>query len=37
MKYYEGGRYMVYLDDEDESVLPVGRNLTPYLKQTLIE
>lgn len=35
IRYYEGGRYKVYLNDEDESILPVGRNITPLLKEKL--
>ena len=33
MRYYEGGRYTVYLNDEDETMLPVGRNIAPQLKE----
>jgi DNA-binding LytR/AlgR family response regulator len=33
IKYYEGGRYMAYLKDEDESTLPVGRKIAPLLKE----
>lgn len=35
IKYYEGGRYMAYLKDEDESALPVGRKIAPLLKEKL--
>jgi hypothetical protein len=35
VRYYEGGRYMVYLSDADESILPVGRNITPLLKERI--
>lgn len=35
VKYYEGGRYMAYLNDEDESALPVGRKVAPILKEKL--
>ncbi|MBN2040306.1 MAG: LytTR family transcriptional regulator DNA-binding domain-containing protein [Spirochaetes bacterium] len=35
IKYYEGGRYMAYLSDEDESTLPVGRKVAPVLKEKL--
>jgi len=35
VKYYEGGRYMAYLSDEDESALPVGRKIAPVLKEKL--
>jgi hypothetical protein len=35
IKYYEGGRYMAYLKDEDESALPVGRKIAPLLKERL--
>ncbi|MBN2401858.1 MAG: LytTR family transcriptional regulator [Spirochaetes bacterium] len=33
IRYYEGGRYTAYLDDEDESIIPVGRNVAPVLKE----
>ena len=35
LKYYEGGRYNLYLDDEDESIIPVGRSCLSALKQRL--
>ncbi len=35
VKYYEGGRYMAYLNDEDESALPIGKKMTPLLKEKL--
>ncbi len=35
VKYYEGGRYMAYLNDDDESALPIGRKITPVLKEKL--
>jgi DNA-binding LytR/AlgR family response regulator len=35
IQYYEGGRYMAYLKDEDESRLPVGRKFVPLLKSKL--
>ncbi len=33
IRYYEGGRYTAYLEDEDESIIPVGRNIAPQLKE----
>ncbi len=33
IRYYEGGRYTAYLDDEDESIIPVGRSVAPQLKE----
>jgi DNA-binding LytR/AlgR family response regulator len=33
IKYFEGGRYTVYLNDEDESIIPVSRNMVPVLKE----
>ncbi|MBN2400804.1 MAG: LytTR family transcriptional regulator DNA-binding domain-containing protein [Spirochaetes bacterium] len=33
IRYYEGGRYTAYLDDEDESIIPLGRNVAPQLKE----
>jgi hypothetical protein len=33
IRYYEGGRYTAYLDDEDESIIPVGRSVAPVLKE----
>jgi DNA-binding LytR/AlgR family response regulator len=35
MKYYKQGKYFVYLNDEDETTLPVGRNIAPLLKEKL--
>jgi DNA-binding LytR/AlgR family response regulator len=35
IRYYEGGRYLVYLNDADESILPVGRYITSKLKEKL--
>lgn len=35
LKYYEGGRYMAYLSDEEESVVPVGRMYVSSLKEKL--
>ncbi len=35
VKYYEGGRYMAYLNDEDESALPIGKNMTSVLKEKI--
>ncbi len=35
IKYYEGGRYIVHLNDEDESIIPVSRNIAPLLKERL--
>lgn len=35
IQYYEGGRYMAYLKDEDESMLPVSKNATILLKERL--
>lgn len=35
LKYYEGGRYNLYLDDEDESIIPVGKSYLSALKQSL--
>lgn len=35
MLYHAGGRYLVYLNDEDESILPVGRNYASLLKGQL--
>lgn len=35
IQYYEGGRYMAYLKDDDESMLPVGRKFVPLLKKNL--
>jgi DNA-binding LytR/AlgR family response regulator len=35
IRYYEGGRYTAYLDDEDESIIPVGRNVARQLKEKL--
>ncbi len=33
IRYYEGGRYTAYLNDEEESIIPVGRNIAPLLKE----
>jgi len=35
IQYYEGGRYMAFLKDDDESCLPVGRKFVPILKNKL--
>ncbi len=35
LRYFMGGRYIVYLADEDESNLPVGRTYTAVLKEKL--
>ncbi|MCP4134594.1 MAG: LytTR family transcriptional regulator [bacterium] len=35
MQYYKGGRYILYLNDEDENVLPVGGIYTTLLKESL--
>ncbi len=35
IQYYEGGRYMVHLKDEDETILPVSRKVTLILKEML--
>jgi hypothetical protein len=35
VRYYEGGRYMVYLNDADESILSVSRNITSQLKERI--
>jgi hypothetical protein len=34
IKYFKGGRYFACLNDEDESMLPIGRNISS-VKQTL--
>ncbi len=31
-QYFSGGRYMVYLDDDEETVLPIGRKYFPEFK-----
>lgn len=33
LRYYEGGRYNLYLSDEDESILPVGKKYTSLIKE----
>jgi hypothetical protein len=33
LRYDAGGRYLAFLNDEEESVLPVGRTIAPLLKQ----
>jgi DNA-binding LytR/AlgR family response regulator len=35
VQYYEGGRYRVYLEDDDDSTLPVGPTFTSMLKARL--
>lgn len=35
IQYYRGGRYMAYLKDSDETMLPVGKNATSLLKKRL--
>lgn len=35
IKYYEGGRYLAYLKDDDESTLPVSKKKVPLLKEKL--
>jgi DNA-binding LytR/AlgR family response regulator len=35
VQYYEGGRYRVYLEDDDDSTLPVGPTFTSILKARL--
>ena len=35
IKYYEGGRYLAYLKDDDESTLPVSKKIVPLLKEKL--
>jgi hypothetical protein len=35
LRYYMGGRYNLYLNDEDENILPVGKSYLPALKQYL--
>lgn len=35
VKYFEGGRYMAYLKDEDSSALPIGRKNIFILKEKL--
>ncbi len=35
IRYSEGGRYMAFLKDDDESMLPVGRKFVPLLKSRL--
>jgi hypothetical protein len=33
IRYYEGGRYTAYLNDEDETTIPVGRNMAHSLRE----
>jgi hypothetical protein len=35
LKYYMGGRYTLFLNDDDDSILPVGRKYTKVLKRYL--
>jgi hypothetical protein len=35
VEYYQGGRYLAYLNDDDESTLPVVRNIAPLLKEKI--
>ena len=35
IEYYRGGRYLAYLNDDDDSTLPIGKNITPLLKDRL--
>lgn len=35
IEYYRGGRYLAYLNDDDESMLPIGKSITPLLKDRL--
>ncbi len=35
IKYFTGGRYIAYLNDEDENSIPVSRTLAPELKKKL--
>ena len=35
LQYYQGGRYLLYLKDEDENTLPVGPTYTNVLKEKL--
>jgi hypothetical protein len=35
MKYYKGGRYLLYLDDEDENILPVGGKFTSKVRERI--
>jgi pyridoxamine 5'-phosphate oxidase len=35
IEYLEGGRYIAYLNDNDDTVLPVGRNYVSLLKERI--
>lgn len=35
IRYYEGGRYNLYLSDEDENVLPIGKLYTSDVKKIM--
>ncbi|MCB1158940.1 MAG: LytTR family transcriptional regulator [Leptospiraceae bacterium] len=35
IQYNKGGSYLAYLNDEEETVLPVGRKFAPHLKEKL--
>jgi DNA-binding LytR/AlgR family response regulator len=35
LRYFEGGRYMLHLSDDDESVLPIGKTYTEILKRRM--
>ena len=35
MKYYKGGRYLLYLDDDDENILPVGGKFTTIVRDRI--
>lgn len=35
LRYYIGGRYILYLNDEEDNNLPVGRKYAPVLKEKL--
>ena len=35
LQYYEGGRHIVHLKDDDETILPIGKDMTKLLKKQL--